>query len=132
MGHCNQCGKCCEAIMLPHSPEQIKEIVKSHKENNYISDPSWEFALNHWHVMSKEQAFKLNPYLALQKERVNKPNVYFYACDKFGKKSRLCLCHDIRPPVCINYPWYNGGVEYRESFYSETCGFKEDQILRKE
>lgn len=129
MGSCNQCGKCCEAIVLNIPMSTILRIAKS-KENKF-SDPSYKFCSIHWHEISQTEAFMINPYLKDQERCKKINNAYFYTCDKFGKESRLCMCHDTRPPVCKGYPWYSKDVHPEDPLYSASCGFKTDGILVK-
>jgi len=135
-GKCGMCGKCCEAIHIPMSPERIAESAK------YGGDA--KFVHENWTPITKEEAFAINPKIESNEEwaRQNWPgkpedpykDMYFYTCDRLDKEKGLCTVHETRPRVCSGYPWY--GVLPNETmlWYSDDCGYivdVEDEKVRR-
>lgn len=117
-GYCNMCGKCCEAIRLNMSPDEM----------SYGNSKDLFFVRRHWHPIAEPDAFAINPVLRLQAEAAIVPSPrYYYTCDMYDKATKRCMAHDERPDVCSRYPWYDNdeGAPDSEfmSWYSPTCDY---------
>lgn len=113
-GKCGMCGKCCEAIHIPVSPEDLTKYEGG----------DFKFVRENWIPITHEEAYEINPFLALSKELHE--GRYFYTCTKLDKETGLCTVHENRPKVCSGYPWYGRRPEFKDPLYAEECGYKID------
>jgi Fe-S-cluster containining protein len=120
---CKKCGMCCRAIYLA---EGMKELQSRHYNE---SSGDGYFIVNNWIEISKEEAFKINPYL----QRLYKIKEYhFYTCKQFDEKNNLCKIHDNNPHVCNKYPFYgNRLLSPMFGFYTNKCGYNDLKYLSK-
>jgi len=108
------CGKCCEAIGLRYSPEDLRK----YKTNR---DAIW--ILKNWNQITQEDALKINPHLNKWVEKIN-TKLFFYNCINYDKEKRICKIHKNKPNICADYPFYGRGkIAYDELFYSPSCGY---------
>lgn len=123
-GTCNMCGKCCEAIHIPHSMEKVKRIASI----GYSADA--KFIAENWIPISREEAFTINPYLAAKAKEEHAGQLlnegHYYTCTKLDKETKLCTVHEERPPICSGYPWYGKMPNIHEVLYDENCSYKVD------
>lgn len=96
-GKCNQCGKCCEEILLKMTPSQIK--------NNFFRSLcirwiSWLYDFYLLHVDLKRG------YLA-------------FSCRHRGGDG-LCRNYRFRPPLCRNYPLLD---YFERPAFIKGCGY---------
>lgn len=124
-GYCNMCGKCCEAITLWVSPDELQ--LRSNEPER--SDVGW--GARHFHPISQEEAFARNPLhkMIYEAGRSGYESVHFYECDAFDKETRRCTQHDRRPSTCWGYPHYGGQVNKLPGNwtpYSATCDYIHD------
>jgi Fe-S-cluster containining protein len=137
------CGKCCEAIHIPKSAEEIAEMAKTQIAWGKTDlDNDVVFIHFNWTPITKEEAYRINPHLAANEDHVRKEwgehgiesynSLHFFTCKHFDKETRKCTIHEIRPHVCSGYPWYGRPPEPTHLFYSPDCGYIEDiKELRK-
>ncbi|MCL6442549.1 MAG: YkgJ family cysteine cluster protein [Alicyclobacillus sp.] len=122
-GYCNMCGKCCEAITLWVSPEEIARGA------NEAESTDFGWAARHFRPISREEAFRRNPLhrLIAESGRNEYQGVHFYECDAYDKQTKRCTQHDKRPQVCRRYPHY-GNLSLDGSWlpYSATCDYIHD------
>lgn len=127
-GYCNRCGKCCEAITLWLSPDELQNHNHdSAQPDDESTDRGW--ARKHFHPISREEAFKRNPlhravaesgHESFQEDKVN-----FYECDAYDKSTHRCTAHDRRPRTCRLYPYGdNNSSDWVP--YSATCDYAHD------
>lgn len=100
MGECNKCGACCRVLMLEQSPEEVQAIAAVTRVLGIPSDH--QFAAEHWHPLSREEAFIRNPFYVARLPK----EAHLYWCDQLADDG-LCRAHDDRPLVCRGYPWYD-------------------------
>jgi Fe-S-cluster containining protein len=139
MGSCHMCGMCCEAIHIQQSPEEVANLAEpqiARGVTDMDSDPV--FVHLNWVPITREEAHKINPFLAVNERTVRDTwsgegatsyeKLHFYTCKHHDKVTRKCTIHEIRPRVCSEYPWYGRNPEPSHLFYSEDCGYREDLL----
>jgi Fe-S-cluster containining protein len=128
---CGGCGKCCEAIWIGLTMEQVKTKI------GRIDDA--QFILDNWEEITPEEFEKTNPYAA-EKYR---GRTGLYKCNKFNRETRKCDSYDIRPTLCRNYPFYpestdnkmiDGELKLHPNFvlYSKDCAFHQAISTKEE
>ena len=108
---CNQCGKCCTAIGINTSFDDLKNT----------DGEDAEFIKQHWHPMSRNLAYFLNPYL--NDTFGDDERYHFYSCDLFDAGTNKCMCHEEKPNVCSGFPFYGGEDVSMARTYSPECGY---------
>lgn len=118
-GHCNMCGKCCEAITLWEDPKTLLETQYKAEET---SDRGW--AQRHFKSISHEEAFKRNPLhkYIFDSGHPAYEGVHFYECDAYDKETKRCTAHETRPGICREYP-YGHQLDGGWMPYSATCDY---------
>ncbi len=131
---CHKCGVCCRAIVLSKTKKEVKEIYKQNKNNTDAL-----FILNNWFRISKQQAFKKNPYLKewAKKEvysKTNKNRVKFlvYTCHQFNEKTKSCQVYSKRPNICSKYPFDNISSILSGTFvfYTLNCAYNSEKFKK--
>lgn len=112
---CARCGDCCESIPFPRRADLHAYIA--------MHPPSPEYALTRTvqDVAFVEQHWTENV--------VGKPGERsLWSCDAFDSETRICTAYDDRPPVCQNYPWYEGRQHAAEHAgrLPPRCSFRAD------
>lgn len=107
---CKNCGICCKAIVLPISLASACSKI----------NPDIAFLRQHWHQLSAEEAFKINPYLKTWLSQ----HYYYYACDLLTEDNK-CSVHYHKPIICSMFPWYGNGINPNLPLYCADCGFKQ-------
>jgi Fe-S-cluster containining protein len=52
-----------------------------------------------------------------------------FNCDQFDPKTRMCMAHDDRPPICQGYPWYGQRPTFEKADdLPRTCSFRADAL----
>lgn len=137
-GSCHMCGKCCEAIHIRLSPEDIKKMAEDARRRGFDdtnNDPI--FVDQHWKPITREEAFRINPYLQEQHNELvseygeallsdSYKRLQYYTCNQHDKETGKCTIHDLRPSVCAGYPWYDRIPQSDHLFYSAECGYRAD------
>jgi Fe-S-cluster containining protein len=104
--------------MLHHwSPEKINEYAEQDNPQ-----PSLKFAFENWEPITKEEAYKINPYL----KNHNDDGHYYYSCRQFDPENNKCLVQKDKPPVCSGFPWYGRKPLGYPPTYSVECGYNSD------
>ncbi|MCE7697849.1 MAG: YkgJ family cysteine cluster protein [Methanobacterium paludis] len=123
-GKCNMCGSCCKAIRVSISPEKLEKEVKELYPDGVSDDMpevnDYGFMKLYWKSITRKEALKRNPHIKTWGER---DYDYFYECIWF--KNNHCSCHDRKPHICSEYPWY-GEKPSDIHLYSPNCGYKID------
>lgn len=117
--YCKRCGKCCEAICLCYSYEQLKlyEDNEEAKELVKIFEP-----------ITQEEALEINPHLQVWINK-SKNGRYFYRCTQYDKGTKLCRIHDSKQRICTEFPFYGKEkLPSHEEFYSEDCGYNREDL----
>lgn len=127
-GSCHMCGKCCEAIHLLQSPQEVASIAESEKMSGDA-----RFITDNWTPITKEEAFTINPYLKQNEDGLAEKGIdnvygkfYYYTCTQLDKETRKCRVHENRPQVCSGYPWYGRRPNNSILWYADECGYKVD------
>ena len=114
---CQRCGKCCQAIVLHYSLEEVKRVTDTNVDKQFI--------LDNWEEITKEEAFTLNPYLATK--RISDSN--FYRCKQYNVDTKLCKAHEIKSNICENYPFYGKNtLPLNFAFYAEDCAYNKEEF----
>lgn len=134
---CNKCGRCCEAIRLSYTKEQLIEKFG-------IGHSDTKFVIENWNEITREEARQINPWFFEQyKELEKREDSVYYTCSKFNKETRLCGAYKDRPYVCEGYPFYeksphnkiiNGELKLipTYSLYSVDCAFHKTLATEEE
>lgn len=141
-GHCNMCGMCCKAIRLNSTYKDIKETVEQFYPkifNKIASEEEMEetfkdtdrtFIYLYWKEISKEEVYKINPYVRTWFEsewaKKDENEGSWWTCTKLDSKTNKCTIQDNKPHVCSDHPYYGGNLDKTSAFYSENCGYKVD------
>lgn len=115
---CNQCGKCCQDVMLNISPAEMEQ-VKNGTHPKLVTPENQKVAA--MLIFTKEEKVRIwNKDTGEQK--------YHYSCTNFilhedGKGH--CGIYDTRPIMCIWFPFSNGWqkTEERQKKYLESYPF---------
>lgn len=92
---CNGCGACCENIWsVP--PEKV----------DTQKPETAAFLKKHWHPTGNRLA-----------------NAAEYTCDVYDAKHKRCGAYNERPPVCRDFPWYNGEPVAWRLWRAPECEF---------
>lgn len=98
VGHCKQCGQCCEVIGV--------------KVNNYVVSHSF-FAKLIIVFYEKVNNFSFEEYN-------REENYLLFSCNNFNKEQRKCNIYSQRPGLCRNYPY----VRYFDKpTFMDGCNF---------
>jgi len=103
---CIKCGDCCEFIGLGATLDEIRA------NPNFLGR---DFILQRW-TPTKAPKKKPNP---LMSDKCFDGH-YWYKCDLFDSKKRLCRDYKNRPEICKDCP---GKDPKPESLISARCGF---------
>lgn len=123
-GSCHTCGKCCEAIHISISPEEIAKGAENQRE---WSSSDFVFIADNWTPITREEADSINPHFAeMEKRGADYGHMHFYTCKNHDKETKLCKIYDKRPHVCSGYPWYGAEPRAEEAFYTMDCGYRID------
>lgn len=129
------CGKCCQAIVLNVSREEIEQMAsvqdylsgKIDRTDLWNDDPI--FIYLNWTPISTEDALRINPHIQTWFDAWEKSGQtrkwHFYKCSKLTEDNK-CGVHDERPRVCREFPWYGKQPRISELFYADNCGYKID------
>jgi Fe-S-cluster containining protein len=132
--NCNRCGKCCEAIWMSVSIDEVKN-------SKSLDVP---FILKNWTPITEEEAEKINPYVVNIYKNKSKAWRNYYKCLMYDKENKLCKDHKNRPDVCGGFPFYPHQTSYfieingvkkldkNYSLYSENCYFQKHKATEKE
>lgn len=85
MTECNQCGNCCDPVILT---ADMLTYVRTQMQANVNVSYDVQFVTDHWTVIA------------------DKGDYFQLSCDMFDSENRLCTAHAGRPLVCSGYPWY--------------------------
>jgi len=112
MTDCSKCGDCCTNIWSVH-PDRFRailDVVPPLTPNEVLAgnQATAIFVLEHWTVLEESGRDDAK-----------------YKCDMFDEKSRLCMAHESRPPVCSGFPWYGRKPSLSTSI-SPRCSFNAD------
>ena len=107
---CIKCGDCCEFIGLGATLDEIRA------DPNF---PDRDFILQHW-TPTKAPKKKPNP---LMSDKCF-DGYYWYKCDLFDSKERLCRDYKNRPEICKDCPGKN---RKPESLISVRCGYMPEE-----
>ena len=112
MTECARCGDCCENIPLNVTKKWAWQYTAA------LPWPGWDpdlaqrfydnatFIRTHWHKVGGGGTGTR------------------FSCDQFDAKTRLCLAHAARPPLCRDYPWYSEPP--KANLGSPRCSFWAD------
>jgi len=114
---CKGCGMCCKAIIIDIDMSCIKRT----------GGTDAEFISKHWSELSIEDALLINPYLQKWIDaRCAGINQYYYKCDCLGLDNKCSVHENGKPPVCVNFPFYNRPIKEKTLLYTEDCGYQKD------
>jgi Fe-S-cluster containining protein len=125
---CKKCGKCCSAIWLRTSKEEIDLMVDDEQAKllSKILIP-----------ISEDEAIRVNGLLVNFADgsfNTFGTRGYFYKCSEFDEDNKICKSHDKRPLMCSDFPYYPSiskmigdvcKVAPNFVFYDQNCGYKE-------
>ena len=81
------------------------------------------FVLEHWKPLSHTEG--IHRTWVPNRETVQNTDVMFFECSQYDQAARRCLCHDRRPNICRNYPWYNEPIsDLIKSRLPVGCGYR--------
>jgi Fe-S-cluster containining protein len=125
---CNRCGKCCEAIRLPVSPQEVNETanaIRKDKSEYHEREHDWVFIDEHFSPITVDEAMRRNPIhrMYLNANPDEKKRLHFYECDQYDWATKSCKAHDSRPRLCREYPIDSTGYLHETVFYSATCDY---------
>lgn len=110
---CSMCGKCCEAILIPVSSEEMKP-------DSGIRFRDGDFMRENFVPMTQEEAFRINPNLA---DPLSIEKKYYYSCKQYDKTTKLCGAHENRPQVCSGFPWYGNSINNQSLLMHKECSY---------
>lgn len=87
MTECNGCGACCNPVR--YDVASLRQRMTEHEPSDewyVMNQANIDFILAHWHDNGDATA----------------------TCDHFDPATLLCTAHDERPPICADFPFYNG------------------------
>lgn len=131
-GECNCCGKCCRALSIDYSKQELQRQLEydlellqrrpdhRHREQILQFEHDVEFIVKYWRRISREQALDVNPELAGR----GTDERFFFRCDCLSDDGK-CTVHLDRPQVCRGYPWY-GQLPRPEALFAHPCGYEVD------
>jgi len=106
--------------VLEQSPDQVQGMAAITRLLGIPSD--FQFAAEHWHPLTRDQARARNPFYAGQLAA----DAHLYRCDQLGADGQ-CQAYETRPFVCRGYPWY--GQPPRDMPLADArCGFAYDVV----
>lgn len=128
MTDCNNCGGCCDPVMLPYSRIQAETAGPD-------MDPlNRRWVLEDLTPISRREGMARSPYVKdgltiLGDQRTGEAHwfwSFFYDCKHYDAENKRCTNYENRPPICRDYPWYDGGVDTQKALPLE-CSFRADQ-----
>ena len=120
---CNSCAACCSPVSLGFSQSE----VATHPER--FAEDNWNWILDHLTPITRREALARQPWLKdariwqLDIDGVLTISSYYYDCDNFDPRTRMCLDWENRPGICRDFPWPEGRVDTRVVL-PPRCGYR--------
>ena len=120
---CNDCGKCCNPVMLPVSKIEVM--------TDYLMDPDdRRWILEDLTPISRREARELAPYhfghtTPMVDAAGELAFMSFYRCRHYDPESRRCTDYENRPGICRRFPWADG-VPNPTANLAPECAFNAD------
>lgn len=127
MTECNGCGRCCDPVVLPWTPQLLERTT------GIIDDRTREWALHEIKLLPRREGLaRTRGYIAqggITTALVNGTAVtmfsHFYECQWYDPDTRTCGNYDNRPSVCRGFPWYDDPPDHRKAIPDE-CEYNLD------
>jgi len=105
---CKQCGNCCYPLWLNTPKSKVPSSDRA-------------FLMRHWKRIGRKVALERLPEELRDDDWTG---VFFYECEFFNPKTRKCMAHAERPPVCRGFPEYNDRKDMNERILKIFgCGY---------
>ncbi len=115
------CGACCDPVQIPWTQAEAVTLPIDPRDRFWM--------LEMLTPMSRREAKAKMPHLFDGRPVVdaNKRPVFpmFYSCRAFDPETRLCTAHELRPPICSGFPWYDEAPK-RNATIPPQCEFNRD------
>lgn len=134
---CQSRGACCNPVEAPTSESIVAQMEKKGSRVFLLEDV--KFVLEVLRPISLEEGYRRNPYLRekhvsfgdstkFEGDTFGEPgkNKYrFYDCPYYDEEHRRCTVHgtSLKPPVCRNYPIYDGKNLCNKNLATPECGY---------
>lgn len=125
MGECNGCGRCCDPVVMPYGPDDLRRL------KDRLDPDEYRWATEDLTLLGRREGMRRAEYLesgmtfGIGPDGVIMLWSYFYDCRWFDKDRRVCTNYDNRPDVCSGYPWMGDPPDRRKALPPE-CGFVVD------
>ena len=125
MTTCNDCGACCNPVVLPVSPAQMAALGVR------LTDGAW--LREHLHPIPRRDGMARQPWARGRgwSERIDghgQPVIeaaFYYECDRYDPVAKRCTDYEGRPSMCRDYPW-SGGPPNPDADLPPTCSYRAD------
>lgn len=97
------------------------EVDEAYLKTNQDMLTDGRFLAEHWHEITEEEAFKINPLLRMHLDADPEiaERAHYFTCDVYDHEGKRCGAHEDRPNICRVYP----SQGYDTLPYSATCGY---------
>jgi Fe-S-cluster containining protein len=138
MAECNGCGNCCHPLRIDRKqwltilkfvnmPHPDDPAWRAWAEANLVSydldaESTREHALRHYANARFAKAHWVDNI------REENPLEVVIRCPHYSVNRRMCRAYDDRPPICADYPWYEGapGEKAKDRLQFIECSYWAD------
>lgn len=136
MTECNNCGRCCDPVVLPYTQDDIRHLPPFGKGSMFIAlqDPE----NRRWiledliPIRRRDGVDAVADYMSAGAKTAYSSNgeavvlfSHFFKCKWYNKEERTCEAYDRRPPICSGYPWYGDEPDETKAIPKE-CSYNAD------